>query len=175
MALVRLIRQFANEMAAAGNWESVAEVLNAQSVEKTLQGRLVTMGATLEKLTVQEREPTLAAFGASSVGKAGLQKLATIGLDYSHPITVGLIESLRDVLPEGVADKLLRLGRWYVSPAMDIGLQSVTAAQCRDAWQAEQLEARITNATALANERLQITQTAEEQYAVWASAWLEAV
>ncbi len=76
----------------------------------------------------------------SSVNR--IAEAAANGLDFAHPLTTGLIESLRQSLPAGVADKLLRLGRWCVSPAADAGLGTVTADQCRIAWTTDRLQAQ---------------------------------
>lgn len=116
------------------DWDLVAEALNSATVKKTSAGTLTSMAQTLGVLDVSEIEPTLKAFGLSELGKSGLQKLASTGLDFAHPLTVGLIKSMRADLPVGVADKLLLLGEWSVSPAAEAGLGVVTADQCRAAF-----------------------------------------
>lgn len=132
--LANLIRSYALAAATAGDWAAVAAALNASTVQKTSAGTLTSMSRTLGALQASEREPTLAAFATTRVGESGLAKLAATGLDFAHPITIGLIESLRNTLPVGVADKLLKLGNWTVSPAADAGLDPVSALDCQKAW-----------------------------------------
>lgn len=135
MNLAELITRDASAAATAGDWAAVAAILNAATVQKTSAGTLTSMARTLASLADSEREATLAAFQTTHVGKSGLAKLAATGLDFAHPITIGLIESLRNTLPSGVADKLLRLGNWTVSPAADAGFGVVTANACEVAWE----------------------------------------
>jgi hypothetical protein len=175
MSLISLIQQHAAEAAEAGDWVAVATALNAATIEQTSQGRKTTMSLTLAALMPQEIESTLVCFARTELGKCGLATLAAKGLDFAHPLTVGLIESMRGDLPVGVADKLLRLGQWRESPADALGLGEVTPDQCREAYSSDRLAARITNANALANERLVPSQSPEEQVAVWIRAWQEAV
>lgn len=140
--LGNLIQQHAASDAANSNWEAVALVLNSKTISKTSAGTLTSMAKTLSALAVNEREPTLQAFATTHVGQDGRTKLATVGLDFAHPITVGLINSLSAQMPPGVPAKLLALGNWTVSPAENAGLPAVTAGQCQTAWtefQAEQL------------------------------------
>ena len=142
MTLAELIARYAPAAANTGNWASVAATLNARTVQKTSAGTLTSLAKTLAALQASEREPTLRAFATTEVGKDGRVKLATEGLDFAHPITVGLIEDLRNALPVGVADKLLRLGVWTEPVVASIGLQTVTADQCQAAWtQAESEQA----------------------------------
>jgi hypothetical protein len=140
--LAQLIAQYAAAEATAGNWSAVAAKLNALTIERTSAGTLTSMARTLAALAPSEREPTLQAFAATKLGESGLQKLAANGLDFAHPLTTGLIESLRASLSAEVADKLLRLGRWMVSPAADAGLGTVTAEQCRIAWSTDRLQSQ---------------------------------
>lgn len=175
MTLAELIARDALAAATAGNWTSVAATLNALTVPKTSAGTLTSMARTLASLADSEREPTLAAFATTQVGKSGLAKLAATGLDFAHPITIGLIETLRGTLPAGVADKLLRLGNWTVSPAADQGFDAVTSSQCESAWKTKKIGDRIVNAAALAKERIATTDTPEQQFAKLAQAWTEAV
>lgn len=173
--LANLIRLYALAAANAGDWNAVAAALNSATVPKTSAGNLTSMARTLSALTANEREPTLAAFATTEVGKSGVAKLAATGLDFAHPITIGLIDSLRNTLPVGVADKLLKLGNWTVSPAADVGMDPVTASQCQTAWIQSVIESRIVNASALAQERMLATDSAEQLVAKWAQAWAEAV
>lgn len=173
--LANLIRSYALAAATAGDWAAVAAALNASTVQKTSAGTLTSMARTLASLAESEREATLAAFATTRVGESGLAKLAATGLDFAHPITIGLIESLRNTLPVGVADKLLKLGNWTVSPAADAGLEPVTATQCQTAWNQAAIESRVMNAAALAKERMLPTDTAQQLVAKWAQAWAEAV
>lgn len=134
-SLNELITTHAAAPAAAEDWVSVAAALNAATVHRTSAGTLTSMAQTLSRLSPGEIEPTLQAFGLSALGQAGLAKLAANGLDFAHPLTVGLIEAMRAALPAGVADKLLAIGVWMVSPAVAANLGVVTANECRDAVQ----------------------------------------
>lgn len=170
-----LIQAHAAAAANAGDWAAVAGILNAATVAKTSRGTKTPMARVLSVLTDNERDPTLAAFSTTEVGRDGRTMLAAQGLDFAHPLTIGLITQLSNAFPTGVAAKLLALGNWYVSYAADAGMADVTADQCRDAWKAEQLRARLINAAALATERISVTDTPEQQAAKWATAWAEAV
>ena len=155
MTLHELITTHAAESAAASDWAAVAGTLNAETVQRTAAGTLTSMAQTLAVLDPEEIEPTLHAFGLSALGQSGLQKLAANGLDFAHPLTVGLIGAMRNALPGGVADKLLRIGVWNVSPAGAEGLGVVTGDQCREAVIAAELAATKTKqqaAMAEANE-----------------------
>lgn len=136
--LANLIEQHAADVASAGNWPAVAERLNAKTVEKTSDGQLTSLGTVLIALGSAVAEQVLSALDQSQIGRSGRAKLETSGLDFAHPLTVGLIQKLDGAqkLPIGAADQLLLLGRWKVAPAADAGLGTVTAEQCRAAWQA---------------------------------------
>lgn len=177
MNLITLIRQHAIAAAIAGQWAEVAAVLNASSVAKSSRGTKTQAADVYLVMTAAEREQTLAAMSTTETGKDGRVKLAAEGLDFAHPLTVGLIQQLDAAgrLPPGVAAKLLALGNWTVSPAVDAGLGAVTAEQCRIAWQTDRLDARTINATALARERITISMSPKQQASEWAKAWEDAV
>lgn len=182
--LANLIHEHAATAAAAGDWPAVAAALNAATVQKTSAGSETSLSTVLIALGSAAAELTLAALDLSEIGKSGRAKLEARGLDFAHPLTVGLIMQLdaAGALPAGVAVKLLSLGRWTVSPAADAGLGTVTADQCQQAVESaaaalalQAIGARITNATALARERMTLAQSDAERIEVWATAWVEGV
>lgn len=136
--LGKLIQSIASAAAAAGNWEGVAASMNAPTVPKTSAGTETSLGTVLMVLTQAEAEAVLTALDLSHIGRSGRVKLESRGLDFAHPLTVGLIDQLAaaGTIPATVADKLRSLGRWTVSPAADAGLGVVTAEQCQAAYAA---------------------------------------
>ena len=145
--LADLIHLHAAVAAVAGDFAAVAQTLNAATIERTSEGQKRSLGDVLTLLGAADSEKTLTALDLSQVGRSGRAKLEADGLDFSHHLTVGLIMQLHaaKALPAGVAAKLLGLGRWTVSPAADRGLQPVTEAECREAWQADRLRSQWTN------------------------------
>ena len=128
-----LIQQLAPELAAAGKWDDVAAVFNAPIVRS--HSELLGTATVISALGPADTELTLAAIGATHTGRIGLAKLAATGLDFSHPLTVGMLNQLQaaNVLPSGAAAKLLALGQISSSLSADAGLGTVTAEQCEQA------------------------------------------
>lgn len=172
MSLISLINQHAAAAAEAGDFSAVAAKLNERSVV-VHDARPVSMARTLAALIAAgiDPDPVIAVFETTPTGRSGLAKLADEGLDYGHPITAGLLAKMvaEGKLPQATADVLTGLSVRLES------LAETTADQCREAFLSDRLESRVINATALANERLSVSQTAEEQAAVWTQVWAEGV
>jgi hypothetical protein len=135
--LIALIYQRCLEAAESGDWSTVVTILNTKDVKKdsTKKGSAEVLMALGEAVT----EQTLEVIGQSEIGGIGKQKLANAGLDFSSPWTIGLIERMRPLLPDGAADKLLALGYVESWPAgHEVSLDEVVAA-----WTESQVEARI--------------------------------
>lgn len=180
MTLANLINTHASTAAAAGDWATVAETLNAL--------RQVVTDETHWTLGLIQSHPQLGIDVARAIAAAVktaaqtdplmegvMLAMSTTGLQLHTPARQAMIEQIAAGLPQESIEAVKSLGVRYQSLAEKSGLGTVTADQCRDAFREAVLQARIINATALANERLQATQTAEEQAAVWQQAWEDAV
>jgi hypothetical protein len=134
--LGKLIRDHALTEAQTSNWQSVADILNTP-----VQRPRDTKAFYTEVYTVlgdADMRHTLRVMSADEIGQAGVARLNDASLDggmyFAHPITVGLIESLRSQLNPGVADKLLSLGVVETTLAADAGLEPVTPEECSAAY-----------------------------------------
>ena len=136
VTLSQLIRENALEAAQAGDWQSVADTLNAP-VQRPRQTKAYYT-EVYETLGDADMRHTLRVMAADDIGQAGVARLNDASLDggmyFAHPITVGLIESLRSQLNPGVADKLLGLGVVESTLAADAGLNVVTPEECSAAY-----------------------------------------
>jgi hypothetical protein len=134
--LSQAIREHALEPAQKGDWKTVAELLNTPVVRpRTTKAYYTEVYQTLGDADMRH---TLSVMQSDGIGQAGVARLNDPSLDgglyFAHPITVGLIESLRSRLNDGVADKLLSLGVVESSIATDIGLESITEEDCSSAY-----------------------------------------
>ena len=166
--LANLITQHAAADAAKPDWPAVAAKLNTPSIQRTSGGALTSLGAVLTKIGAVDSETTLAAFDLTQIGSSGRAKLEACGLDFAHPLTVGLIDQLNAAgkLPAGVAAKLKELGTWLVSPALHAGLAPVTADECREAWEAADADKRRAALRERIDAALNQIATAEQSLAV---------
>ena len=136
--ITQVIRNNPEALAAAqaGDWAAVAAKLNA-SVQRprTTKAYYTEVYQTLGDADMRH---TLRVMAADEIGQAGVARLNDASLDggmyFAHPITVGLIESLRSQLNPGVADKLLGLGVVESTLAADAGLNVVTPEECSVAY-----------------------------------------
>jgi hypothetical protein len=136
MNTYRLQLQHTAAASGAGNWAAVAAILTADIRSQYAAKR--SYNDVLAALGVSDMEHTLAAFSSSEIGRDGRQMLVTVGLSFSHPTTVALVNQLQaaNALRPGVAAKLLALGSQTTQIA-----PGATADQCRDDWEAgKQLE-----------------------------------
>ena len=132
MTLIEAIREHAIELATKSDWESVANVLNTpRRQQRETKAYYVEVYSLLGDTDFRAVTEVLA---SDAVGKGGIARLndpsSDGGLYFAHPITVGLIESLRDKLPKGAADKLLSLGFTTVMLAG----KEVTPEECSASW-----------------------------------------
>ena len=136
--ITQVIRNNPEALAAAqaGDWKAVAEILNTP-VSRPRQTKAYYT-EVYQTLGDSDMRHTLRVMSADEIGQAGVARLNDASLDggmyFAHPITVGLVESLRSQLNPGVADKLLSLGVVESSLAADAGLDSVTAEDCSSAY-----------------------------------------
>jgi hypothetical protein len=134
--LANLIREHALADAQKGDWESVAATLNAPVQRSRPTKAYYT--EVYQTLGDADMRNALRVMAADEIGQAGVARLNDASLDggmyFAHPITVGLIESLRSQLNPGVADRLLSLGIVESTLAADAGLEPVTAEECSAAY-----------------------------------------
>ena len=136
MTLSQAIREHALAAAQASDWQSVADTLNAP-VQRPRQTKAYYT-EVYETLGDADMRHTLRVMAADEIGQAGVARLNDASLDggmyFAHPITVGLIESLRSQLNPGVADNLLSLGIAETTLAAEAGLEPVTPEECSAAY-----------------------------------------
>ena len=136
MTLSQAIREHALEAAQASDWQSVADTLNAPVQRPRSTKAYYT--EVYETLGDADMRHTLRVMAADEIGQAGVARLNDASLDgglfFAHPITVGLIESLRSELNPNVADKLLSLGVIETTLATEAGLDLVTPEECSAAY-----------------------------------------
>ena len=136
MTLSQAIREHALAAAQASDWQSVADTLNAPVQRPRSTKAYYT--EVYQTLGDADMRHTLRVMAADEIGQAGVARLNDASLDggmyFAHPITVGLIESLRSQLNPGVADKLLSLGVVESTLAADAGLEPVTPEECSSAY-----------------------------------------
>lgn len=130
--LSQVIRENALEAAQRGDWNSVANTLNALVLRPRNTKAYYT--EVYQTLGDADMRHTLRVMAADEIGQAGVARLNDASFDggmyFAHPITVGLIESLRSQLNPGVADKLLNLGVVETTLATEAGLEPVTPEEC---------------------------------------------
>ncbi len=136
MALSQVIREHALEAAQDSDWQLVADTLNAPVQRARSTKAFYT--EVYQTLGDADMRHTLRIMAADEIGQAGVARLNDASLDggmyFAHPITVGLIESLRSQLNPGVADKLLSLGITETTLAAEAGLEPVTPEECSAAY-----------------------------------------
>ena len=136
MTLSQAIREHALAAAQTGDWQSVADTLNAPVQQARSTKAFYT--EVYQTLGDADMRHTLRVMAADEIGQAGVARLNDASLDggmyFAHPITVGLIESLRSQLNPGVADKLLGLGVVESTLATEAGLEPVTPEECSWAY-----------------------------------------
>lgn len=134
--LYDLIKTHAAAAAHAGDWQAVADTLNAKTITRTRNGQPVSLFEVVDTLGVAEANSVLAAFGTTEVGLSGRRRLENQGLDFAHPLAAGLLDQLQASgdISGATANKLRRLSRWMVSPMAAEGLPDADAVTCRAAW-----------------------------------------
>jgi hypothetical protein len=136
VTLSQAIREHALSAAQAGDWQSVADTLNAPVQRPRSTKAFYT--EVYQTLGDADMRHTLRVMTADAIGQAGVARLNDASLDggmyFAHPITVGLIESLRSQLNPGVANKLLSLGVVETTLAAEAGMEPVTPEECSSAY-----------------------------------------
>ena len=182
MSLIDLINAHALSAAQAGNWQAVADTLNALTTEvrdTTLRtGRWLMLqlpNVVNQQTGMTESDIVLGTLQHSTIPrvKAAYDSLVNGGIDLSDDQVQTVIPILAAGAnwPAGLANKILQAGRRNVA----VLETSTTADACRDAFVGAAISARIINATALAKERMLPTDTAQQLAAKWDQAWAEAV
>lgn len=174
MTLEATIRSCAATAAAAGDWAAVAASLNAP-VGTPRAGKWQYL-EVLAVLGEAEFRHTLEVMRADTIGRRGVELLelpeqAGGGLDFSHPLTAALIMRLASALRPGVAVRLMGLGTITRRSGLAI---DVSPAECQAAWSAAVIQSRVTNAAALAAERLSPADSDTVRRSKWAQAWEDA-
>lgn len=134
--LSQIIKDNALSQAQAGDWSAVAEILNSPvQSPRTTKAYYTEVYQTLGDADMRH---TLRVMAADEIGQAGVARLNDASVDggmyFAHPITVGLVESLRSQLNPGVADKLLSLGITESTLAAEAGFESVAQEECSAAY-----------------------------------------
>lgn len=162
--------------AAIGDWLSEAVI------EDILRSYTVGILSQPDCLGIDNTRLVVGTIDAASAVdpllKPVMLALSTVGIQLCGDDRRGMIALLADAgnWPDTLRDRVLALGRSTRTRWESLGgagaPPSVEAIQAE--IDVERLASRITNATALMRERLTITQTAEQQAAVVAQAWLDA-
>jgi hypothetical protein len=136
VTLSQAIREHALTAAQASDWQSVADTLNAPVQRPRSTKAFYT--EVYQTLGDADMRHTLRVMTADEIGQAGVARLNDASIDggmyFAHPITVGLVESLRSQLNPGVADKLLSLGVVESTLAAEAGLEPATPEECSAAY-----------------------------------------
>lgn len=136
MTLSQAIREHALEAAQSSDWKLVAEILNAPVQRQRSTKAFYT--EVYQTLGDADMRHTLRVMSADEIGQAGVARLNDASTDggmyFAHPITVGLVESLRSQLNPGVADKLLGLGVVESTLVAEAGSEPVTPEECSAAY-----------------------------------------
>ena len=134
--LIELIKTHALTEAQASDWDAVAKILNApRNIARQTKAYYVEVYLILGDADMRH---TLRVMASDEIGQAGVARLndpsSDGGLSFAHPITIGLIESLRSQLNTGVADKLLSLGVTETTLAKEAGLGELSPEECSAAY-----------------------------------------
>lgn len=141
MSLINLINRHALAAAQAGNWQSVADTLNALTIEvrdttlRTGRWLMLQLPNVVDQQTgMTESDIVLGTLQQSTIPrvKAAYDSLCNGGIDLSEDQVQMMIPLLADAghWPAGLAEKILSAGRRIV-PVLE---SPVTAADCSAAW-----------------------------------------
>lgn len=144
MSLVSLINQHALSAAQAGNWQSVADTLNALTTEvrdntlRTARWLMLQLTDVVNPQTgMTESDVVLGTLQQSSIPrvKAAYDSLVSDGIDLSDDQVQQMIPVLAAAAswPAGLADKILQAGRQNV-PVLS---PSTTPEDCQSVWESE--------------------------------------
>lgn len=180
MSLIQLIREHALQAAQAGDWQTVASTLNG--LTNVVRDPTPITYARIREL-FGEPVRQLIAGAIRAVAKSD----SPLAGEMEDCHTVLLNEQIGFRLDLDERQMILRqLGSaagWssdLVDAVAALGVRTerivkTDAAECQTVWNQAAIESRIINATALAQERMLPTDTAEQLAAKWAQAWAEAV
>lgn len=146
MSLVSLINQHALSAAQAGDWQAVADTLNALTTEvrdntlRTARWLMLQLTDVVNPQTgMTESDVVLGTLQQSSIPrvKAAYDSLVSDGIDLSDDQVQQMIPVLAAAAgwPAGLADKILQAGR-RTAPVLD---PQTNAIACEAAWRTEQV------------------------------------
>lgn len=141
MSLINLINQHALSAAQVGNWQNVADTLNALTTEvritdlRTARWLMLQLPDVVDPQTgTTESDIVLGTLQQSTIPrvKAAYDSLVNGGIDLSEDQVQQMIPVLAQAAgwPAGLADKIRQAGRKSV-PVLD---SPVSAADCSAAW-----------------------------------------
>ena len=148
MTLIELIRQNAFEAANAADWSAVATAVKSLGLRVELRtcssvetaGALAAVGVNWATVMVL--------IDGDAVGRFLLTKMASEGVAWGHPLTVPYLRSKQgSVLTSAGVDALIELS----APLL---FSSVTAEQCRVAWETSLAETAAQQAAAIRSARV---------------------
>jgi len=129
MSLANLINQHALSEATAGDFDAVAVILNAATIEHRTSSK-IDFDTFIDTIGTETAEQVLAELSMTQIGESLRRRLELSGLDFSDASTIEQLDRIGARVTVLVLKKLKELGVRFVSPAGEV----VTADQCRDAW-----------------------------------------
>lgn len=136
MSVVNLIKQHALTEATAGNFDAVAAILNAATIEQRTSTK-IDFDEFIAAIGTETAEQVLAELSMTQIGESLRRRLELSGLDFSDAATIEQLDKVGAKVTSAVLKKLKELGVRFVSLAGE----TVTADQCRDAWSKSTLTA----------------------------------
>jgi len=156
------------------NGKAASEVMslaNAESVE-VVDDQMYTWAGVAEIVGPVGAEALRLALDANGVGWA-VHQLGGSGVQLSHPLVQSMLLGFAQANVPGCAE-LAAVGIHNESPWKNAGGESdVTLQESEDAVLSVNTSDRITNASALARERM-LAMPEAEQFAAWAQCWEDA-
>lgn len=134
--LIELIKQYAGDLAARSEWRDVEAALNLPQIPRkqptTSLKRFVT------EFGSDTVETVLTVWSESELGKSLRSQLEIVGLDFTDPYILELIDRLDQAskFGIGIAEKLKSLGVITLTPWQNAGLpQAPTAEEIQAVWE----------------------------------------
>lgn len=172
------IKEYAGQEAESGNWKGAANKLNAITAT-AVDSRPWTIGDLAS--TIGQAEAAIVAYTIEKAGvgdnpQASLMRTLLIGIS-----TSGV--SLHSPDRQAAIDNLALAGGWpaeLTKAVKEAGVKTVprfdppvTEQDVKTLWEESKIEQRITNAVALARERIGVADTWEQRAAKWTQAWTD--